>query len=67
VNVIASLSSVSFLETPLRFLQMRWMHQHQTNETISKHVLAFHPVDYRTKTLKHLRLKMHQLGLLTKF
>lgn len=64
---ITNLISTSFFETQFRFLQMKWMKQHQTNETVSKHVLAFHPNDYRVKALKQLRLKMHQLGLLTKF
>ena len=56
----------SFLESFLRFLQMSLIKRHQTNEIVTKHVLAFHPNDYRVKTLRQLRLKMRQLGLLTK-
>ncbi len=56
----------SFLESFLRFLQMSLIKRHQTKEIATKHVLAFHPNDYRVKTLEQLRLKMRQLGLLTK-
>jgi len=55
------------LETFFRLLQMSSMKKHQTRETITKHILAFHPIDYRVKTLRQLRLKMRQFGLLTKF
>lgn len=64
---VTTLMSNAFFESLFRVLQMSWMQQHRTTETLSKHVLAFHPVDYRTETLKKLRLKIHQLGLLTKF
>ncbi len=57
----------SFTELVFRFIQMRWMKRHQTNEIVTKHVLAFHPNDYRILTLAQLRLKMRQVGLLTKF
>lgn len=49
-----------------RVLQMSFIKRHQTKETATKHVLAFHPNDYRTKALKQLRLKARQFGLLTK-
>jgi len=55
-----------FPESLTRFLQMSIMKRHQSIETISKHVLAFHPYDYRLKTLKQMKLKMLQFGLLTK-
>jgi hypothetical protein len=55
-----------FFESLTRFLQMSMMKRHRSIETVSKHVLAFHPYDYRIKTLEQLKLKMHQLGLLTK-
>jgi hypothetical protein len=54
-------------ETVFRILQIQWMRRHQTNEVITEHLLAFHPNDYRISTLKQLRLKMRQFGLLTKF
>ena len=56
----------TFTEFLTRFLQMSIMKRHQSIETISKHVLAFHPYDYRLKTLKQMKLKMLQFGLLTK-
>ena len=55
-----------FFESLSRGLQMNLMKGHQTNEIVQKHVLAFHPNDYRIETLKQLRLKMRQFGLLTK-
>lgn len=66
--------SLSFLSMLFRLLQFeklvntwqkRVMKKHQTNETISDTLLAFHPFDYRSKTLEDMRLKMRQLGLLT--
>lgn len=57
----------SFFESISRTLQMRWMKRHQTTETVTKHVLAFHPNDYRVKSVRKLRLKMRELGLLTIF
>ena len=48
-----------------RKLQMRIMKTHKTKEIVTKHVLAFHPNDYRVKALRQLRLKMRQFGLLT--
>ena len=56
-----------FFETIFRFSQMSLMKRHQTREILTKHVLAFHPNDYRIFILDRLRLKMRQLGLLTKF
>jgi len=50
-----------------RVLQISFMKRHRTREVLSKNLLAFHPIDYRTKTLRMLRLKMRQLGLLTNF
>ena len=57
----------TFFEIMLRTVQIAWMSRHQTKEIVKKHVLAFHPNDYRIKTNGKLRLKMQQLGLLTKF
>lgn len=55
------------IETVVRSLQMKSMRRHQTKEIITSSILAFHPNDYRISTLRKLRLKMRQLGLLTKF
>lgn len=56
----------TFFELLSRQLQVRFMNRHRTNEIIKNSILAFHPYDYRIKTLKQLRLKMRQFGLLTK-
>lgn len=56
----------TFFELLSRQLQVSFMNRHRTNEIIKKSILAFHPYDYRIKTLKQLRLKMRQFGLLTK-
>ena len=56
-----------FVETISRVLQMSLIKRHQTREIVTKHVLAFHPNDYRVFVLDQLRLKMRQFGLLTKF
>jgi len=57
----------SLFEFLARSLQMRQIKKHQTREVVKKNILAFHPNDYRFKILKQLRLRMRQLGLLTKF
>jgi len=67
LSVLCRIMCNSFFEIILRVLQMTWMNRHRTRETVKNHVLAFHPKDYRVKTNKQLRLKMQQLGLLTKF
>ena len=67
LTVLSYCVSNLFFESVSQVLQMGWMKRHKTNETVTKHVLAFHPIDYRFKTLKQLRLKMRQFGLLTKF
>ena len=56
-----------FFEMLSKMLQVGWMKRHRTSEIIDKHVLAFHPFDYRAETLRQLRLKTRQFGLLTKF
>lgn len=48
-----------------RMVQQTYMKKHRTREFVSKHALFFHPVDYGTKTMRLLRLKMRDLGLLT--
>jgi len=55
------------LEKLLRTLQIIYMKRHRTIETITNHHLAFHPTDYKTQTLRQLKLKMRHLGLLTIF
>jgi hypothetical protein len=65
---LGALSSVMMLrplESLVGVLQRRYMKQHQTSEIISRQVLAFHPIDYRMKTLDELSIQLTQLGLLT--
>lgn len=54
------------LEIIMRFMQKALIARHKTNEIVTNHTLAFHPNDYRAETLRRLKLKMRQLGLLTK-
>ncbi|HWY79633.1 MAG TPA: hypothetical protein VNW29_04715 [Candidatus Sulfotelmatobacter sp.] len=67
IQMILSISTNTIFEAFSRLIQMSWMRRHQTKEVITKQVLAFHPNDYRTKTIRRLRLKTRQFGLLTKF
>jgi hypothetical protein len=50
-----------------RMFQITLIKRHQTREIITKNQLAFHPKDYGSQTIRELRLKMRQFGLLTKF
>lgn len=54
-------------EVIARFLQKVYMQRHRTTEKVEKQFLAFHPKDYRLRTLSQLRSKCKQFGLLTKF
>ncbi len=47
-------------------LQIPLINKHKKNETVTNHILAFNPNDYRVQTLKKMRLKLQELGLLTK-
>jgi len=66
IKVINFLFSFSFLSAFSKWIQIRSIRQHQTTETVSENILAFHSNDYRLQTLKELNLKMRQFGLLTK-
>ena len=67
-----SISLVSFIltfypfEALVRKIQKLSINKHRSHETILNTFLAFHPLDYRTKTLKSLQQKTQLLGLLTK-
>jgi predicted nucleotidyltransferase len=50
----------------LRRVQIEIMKKHKTTEMVSRYVLAFNPKDYRLQTLSKLRLRLLNLGLLTK-
>jgi hypothetical protein len=65
---LRSISAVMMLrpcERLVSVLQRRHMRQYRTSEIVNRNVLAFHPIDYRSKTLAALNAKMVQLGLLT--
>jgi predicted nucleotidyltransferase len=53
------------IELLMRSLQRLVINRHKTTETVTNHQLAFHPRDYRLETLRQLKLKMRDLGLLT--
>jgi len=65
LNAISALLTLKPFEFLLRVMQKRIMSRHQTTEIITKRVLAFHPNDYRLKTLSELNMKLRVLGLLT--
>jgi len=46
--------------------QKRYMQKHRTTEIVTNTYLAFHPYDYRAKTLRLLQQKYADFGLLTK-
>jgi len=64
-----SLRVISFFLSPLEMfaekVQRKYMKKHQTTEIISNNHIAFHPNDYRIKTMEVLRSKYDKLGLLT--
>lgn len=54
------------IERPSRHMQMAIMKKHRRGEIVTKHVMVFNPNDYRVQTLKRMRLKLREIGLLTK-
>lgn len=48
-----------------RLVQKYFMLKHQTSEVITKHFLAFHPNDYRSRSLDSFNSKIKQYRLLT--
>jgi hypothetical protein len=65
LSAISSLVMLGPFEKFVGMMQRNYMKQHQTSETVNNQVLAFHPIDYRAKTLTELNAKLAQLGLLT--
>ena len=55
-----------FPEWVFRVSQTAFINTHKTSETVGKSLLLFNPHDYRVQTLRRLRLKLQELGLLTK-
>jgi hypothetical protein len=70
-NSYFTLKFVSFFlflwpfEVLTRNIQKYYMKKHKTTETVSNGLLAFHPNDYRIKTMEVLASKWEKLGLLT--
>lgn len=67
LHTISIILGISPIEKLFRIAQLISIKKHQTTETVTKHMLAFHPNNYRTKILRNLSKKMTELGLLTNF
>ncbi len=65
-QIWGALLSFPLFETVMKMIQIAIMKPHQTTEIVTNNHLAFHPKDYRADTLHQLKLKIRQLGLLTK-
>lgn len=65
-QIIGSVMTSFPFEIVMRYVQKMLINRHKTTETVTDHLLAFHPRDYRAETLELLSLKMRHLGLLTK-
>lgn len=65
-KITSSIISTLPLETVLRTLQLAYMRNPKNKEMITNSSLVFHPNDYRVQILKQMKLKFHELGLLTK-
>jgi hypothetical protein len=50
--------SLEIVESLAKKVQQFYMKSHITKETISSTVLAFHPVDYREKTLREYKKRI---------
>ncbi len=66
LKIIGSILTILPLESLLRIIQISYMGRAMVVENVTKHLLAFHPNDYRVHTLKKMNLKLQELGLLTK-
>ncbi len=65
IIILEKIGIFLLFEHCMRLLQIAYMKRRQTTEMVTKHQLAFHPKDYRAKTLSQLKLKLRQFGLLT--
>ncbi|HEX8931870.1 MAG TPA: hypothetical protein VF810_01820 [Patescibacteria group bacterium] len=54
-------------ELIVKKIQRFYIKRHITVEVVTDRILAFHPNDYRVKTLEALRTKCAKIGLLTNF
>lgn len=48
----------NIFELITKYIQLTYMKRHQTNETISDHILAFHPSDYRKQVLREYNKRL---------
>lgn len=53
----------NFLELFAEKIQYSYMKKHITRETISKSLLAFHPIDYRTKILREFSVRLKKYNI----
>jgi hypothetical protein len=61
-KVMAAILSLPFLEVSMRIWQQRSIHTHRTTETVTSHFLAFHPHDYRQKTLRRFTSRQRRFA-----
>jgi len=66
LKFLSRLNNSTLIESVVRGLQKHSIKKHQTIETVTDNFLAFHPHDYRGKTLEMLSFRYKQYGLLTK-
>lgn len=66
LQFICSMIDFLSVEGVWRYIQIAYMKNHMREEVVTKHTMAFNPNDYRVYTLRKLRLKLRELGLLTK-
>lgn len=52
--------SLFILEKIAKFLQLKYMQKHRTTETVSNHLLAFHPFEYKDYVLKEYNKRLRQ-------
>jgi hypothetical protein len=57
-SILVRIFSLRIGEIMARRWQLRQIHKHTTTETVTDHLLAFHPNDYREKTVKAFNRRM---------
>ena len=65
LRAISSIICLAPSEYLVGVVQKILIQRTKTSELVSKTMLAFHPNDYRAKTLRRLNIKYRELGLLT--
>lgn len=66
-SLLSDILNIFLPEGLCKRLQKRIIKRHKTSEIVTDHLLAFNPNDYRSQTLKKLRLRSYELGLLTRY